>query len=123
MPIIFNPAAKIGTKKAAASYALTLIDGYTYKEVHKAVGKRQDQQKYARQHLRALEFIRVFPYAGSEVESRIFQFYKKNKWDETDVKKVCYHTNYIISGIWKTTSFKINTIPDYSNSITCQLRF
>jgi hypothetical protein len=102
MPLVFSPTFKVEKKKAAANVAFGLIDGYDFKTLYKAVGKRQDQQKYLRQHLRAIEFIRLYPYALESIDHRIDAFYKANKWDETDIKKVYYPKCCIFSQIFLT---------------------
>ena len=94
MPLVFSTKSTVEKKKFAASKAHNLIDGYTYKVVHKAVGKRQDQQKYLTQHLRAKECIRMFPH-DDHVDSWLGTCYSKNKWNESDMQNVYFHTNII----------------------------
>lgn len=93
MPLFFSTKAKLVKKMCAAQFVFNqLTEPFEYKAVYKAVGKRQDQQKYLRQHLRAEEFMRAFPYA-TDVELWMKTCYSRSKWEETDVKKVYYHTN------------------------------
>lgn len=83
-----SPSYKLEKKGVAAKTAFHSINGYKYNEVHAAVSKRLAQQKYAVEHVRALEFIRMYPSAEN-VELRIAHCYERNKWEQNDVKKVC----------------------------------
>ena len=89
IPLTSVLSHKVGKKKQATNDALALIEGYSFKEIYKAIGRRQDQQKYYTFHLRAKEFIKLYPFA-KEPENRIEEFYKKKGWSDIKAtKKVC----------------------------------
>ena len=93
LKVSFNPNKVLGKKKHVASYVHDqLPEGYTYKQVWREVGKRQDHQKYEKQQLRARVFRRMYSHVTSAegVERWLEQCYKhpKNKWDTSDMKKV-----------------------------------
>lgn len=93
MPLVFSTQAKVEKKTVDANVVHSMIEGYELNAVRSAVGKRQDQQKYIRQHLRATECMSLFSHGTANMESRIRTYYSRNQWDLTDVKKVYYHTN------------------------------
>lgn len=96
MPLVFSATAVVGKKKMMANELFKKISGtYTSNDVVQAVGKRQDQQKYVRQHIRAKEFIRCFPAISlAQLEYTMEVCYNRKKWGAaTDIKKVYYHTN------------------------------
>lgn len=77
-------------KGLAAKKVFGQLNGYNkdYNTVHAVVSKRMSQQKYAIEHMRALEFIRMFPC--NEVNPiRLSMCYSRNNWVENDLKKVC----------------------------------
>ena len=93
MPLSFDIDTTVQKKKKESNRIFLLIDHFDFKDVHIAVGKRQDQQKYLIQHLRANEFIRKHPHV-SEPETRMLDFYRRNKWltsdnDKKIPRKVC----------------------------------
>ncbi len=90
MPLVFSTTAHVSKMKTAATLAYSLIEGYTFNAVYKAVGKRQGKQKYITQHLRALRYLDTYP-TDTNVEFRILNCYSRNNWAVTDVKKVYTH--------------------------------
>lgn len=92
MPLSTDPAHVFNKMKLDARRIHAAIDGFEYKAVYKAVHARQDQQKYARQNVRAEMFVlqpgQSKTLDSADVETRILIFCKKMKWDTKDVKKV-----------------------------------
>ena len=80
--------------KLEARRVYGLIDGYEYKEVHRAVVVRQDAQKYVRHNVRAKSFMEEYPRCRIEdVERNMSTHFFKEVWDEKeDFKKVCIVT-------------------------------
>ena len=106
MPHVFSTTWTMGKKKATSNLVYTGLEGYTYKQVYKAVGKRQAQQKYLRQHLRAAEFINMAPPCEFQhIEMRVGIYYRQMKWNETDVTKV-----YIQNAIIVPIVFSVNCL-------------
>jgi len=92
LPLSADPSAKIGKVKTVARAVHKAIDGYLYKVVRKAVRKRQDQQKYARQQARA-EFYRnktEKTIIVGDPLTHLVTFYSRQSpsWEPTDIKKV-----------------------------------
>ena len=90
MPLCFDMATGNKTKKKeVASFLIAMIEGYEEKEIYKAVGKRQDQQKYLTEHLRAKAFlaesargINFSTMKEKDLKTKISDFYKKKSWVE-----------------------------------------
>lgn len=93
LPLEFTATKEVGKLKQVTQHVYGLIDGFQYQDVRAAVSKRQDQQKYALCVIRAMDFNRYCPHAditsNDNLHTRMQACYKRHKWGQHDVAKVC----------------------------------
>lgn len=83
VPLQFTGKPKFErTKKENATLIHESIPALDRKEIHAALEKRMDQQKYLTQHLRALEFIKTYPLIP--IHQKLDYVYQRNDWNNKD---------------------------------------
>ena len=98
MPLSADPSIRFPVMKDQAEVLWTALgvgprssNLEMYDNVQLWGRKRQDKQKYQRQYIRAQMYIAdTNTYLPADQASRVPAFYKKKKWDYTDMKKVTH---------------------------------